>query len=115
MTEPLAETGLQSVVRRSADMRVHRQDAPVRERAIIYDSEGQIHASRRVVVEIDVVDDLLVVRTLAVDVIGFNGHRRAKLSLEPDGRLPRVWEVHELGRADEFLNVAYQTSRRPVV
>ena len=65
-------------------MRVHRDDAPVGIRQLALIGERIVDAGRRVERQVDVVDDILLVAPLAVDVVGFDRHRAAELTLEAD-------------------------------
>ena len=75
---------------------------------------GIVGAGGRIERQVDVVDDVLLVASLAVDVVGLDRHRAAELALEADRGLEGARQVHELGRPDEFLDGPEQTGRAPV-
>ena len=96
-------------------MRVHRDDAPVRKRPVASGREIQVDAGVRIEEQVHVFDNVLLVRALAVDVVGRDGRRGVELPLNTDGALERPRQVNELRRPDEFLEVADETSGRVVV
>ena len=113
--EPLLETGLQRVVGRPAEVCVHRDDAPVRVRAVGSIGKRQVGAGGRVEQHVDVIDDVLFVRPFAVHVVGLDSHRAAELPLDADRALKCARQVNVLRRAHELLQIADETSGRIVV
>ena len=103
------------MVRRAAGVRVHRDGAPVRVGAVAADPKIQVGAGSRIEEQIHVVDNVLLERTPAVHVVGFDGHRVAELPLEADRGVPGARQLDVLRNGVKFPDVTDETAGRIVV